>query len=59
MTPRKVPTPLTADQLVAAVTKRTQTRAARHTLGSKQTVIAISDEHLRGLGRTVELSAVA
>lgn len=36
VTPRKVPTPLTADQLVAAVTKRTQTRAARHTLGSKQ-----------------------
>ncbi len=36
MTPRKVPVPLTSDQSVVAATKRAATRAARHTMGSKQ-----------------------
>jgi hypothetical protein len=36
VTPRKAPTPLTAGQLTAAVAKRKATRAARHTMGSKQ-----------------------
>jgi hypothetical protein len=36
MTPRKVRTPPTAKQTVQAVAKREATRAARHTMGSKQ-----------------------
>jgi len=36
VTPRKVPTPLTAEQKAIAVAKRTATRAARHTAGPKQ-----------------------
>jgi hypothetical protein len=34
--PRKARTPLTIDQLAAAAAKRAATRAARHTMGSKQ-----------------------
>ena len=34
--PRKTRTPLTIDQMAAAAAKRTATRAARHTMGSKQ-----------------------
>jgi hypothetical protein len=34
--PKKVPTPLTVDQKAAASAKRAATRAARHTMGSKQ-----------------------
>jgi hypothetical protein len=36
MTPRKVPTPLTAEQKTAAAAKRKATRAARNTLGKNQ-----------------------
>ena len=36
MTPRKVRTPPTAKQTAQAVAKREATRAARHTMGSKQ-----------------------
>jgi hypothetical protein len=36
VTPRKVPTPLTAEQKAAAALKRTATRAARHTMSAKQ-----------------------
>jgi hypothetical protein len=36
MTPRKAPTPLTAEQMALAVAKRAATRAARHTAGPKQ-----------------------
>jgi hypothetical protein len=36
ITPPKARTPLSADQQVAAATKRTATRAARHTLGPKR-----------------------
>jgi len=36
MTPRKVRTPLTAEQKVAAAAKAKATREARHTMGSKQ-----------------------
>jgi hypothetical protein len=34
--PRKTPVPLTIDQLAAAAAKRAATRAARHTMGTKQ-----------------------
>ena len=34
--PRKTRTPLTIDQMAAAAAKRTATRAARHTMGTKQ-----------------------
>jgi hypothetical protein len=36
LTPNKVKAPLTLDQKAAAAAKRTATRAARHTMGSKQ-----------------------
>jgi hypothetical protein len=36
VTPRKVPTPLTAEQLVAKATKAEATRKARNTMGKKQ-----------------------
>jgi hypothetical protein len=36
LTPRKVPAPLTVDAKRAAAAKRKATRAARHTMGSKQ-----------------------
>src|SRR5579859_3482150 len=36
VTPRKGPTPLTADQKALAVAKQAATRAARHTAGPKQ-----------------------
>src|SRR5260370_2232484 len=40
MTPRKVPTPLTAEKKAVAVAKRAATRVARHTLGpTKQAAI--------------------
>lgn len=36
LAPKKVRTPLTVEQKAAAAAKRTATRAARHTMGSKQ-----------------------
>ena len=42
MTPRKVRTPPTAKQTAQAVAKREATRAARHTMGSKQKEVAQS-----------------
>jgi hypothetical protein len=34
--PKKAPTPLTVEQKAAAAAKRSATRAARHTMGTKQ-----------------------
>jgi hypothetical protein len=36
VTPKKAPTPLTVEQKAAAAAKRSATRAARHTMGTKQ-----------------------
>jgi hypothetical protein len=38
--PKKARTPLTISQLAAAAAKRAATRAARHTMGTKQKVVA-------------------
>ena len=55
--PRKVPAPRTAAQKAAAAVKGRATRAARHTMGSVQKVLADTHDHdRRGL---VQLRAVA
>ncbi len=58
LTPKKVKAPLTIAQKATAAAKREATRAARHTMGSKQKARADFDEPLRALG-VVELAAVA
>jgi len=59
LTPRKKPTPLSAEARLAATAKAKATRIARGTKGSVQKASAISDVQLRGLTRMVELRAVA